>query len=75
MATKQMIVAMFLMVGVLLAEARSAIHETPKTSRARFAHQKKVEEVPEAKRDPDTDLTTVRDFHFIMITIEEMLAV
>jgi len=82
MATKQMIVAICLMVAVLLPEARSAIHETLKISRARFAHHRKVEYVPDAKSgvdqkatDPDTDLTTVREFHFIMITKEETLAV
>jgi hypothetical protein len=81
MATKQMIVAICLMVAVLLPEASSVIHETPLTSRAKFLHHKKVK-VPEAKRgvdqkvrDPDADLTTVRDFHFIMITKEEIVAV
>jgi hypothetical protein len=71
MATKQIIVAICLMVAVLLAEVRSAIHEKPKISRARFVHHK---DVPEAKggvdqkaTHPDADLTTVRDFHFIMI--------
>ena len=82
MATKQLIVAICLMVAVLLAEGRSAIHETPKTSRDRFAFHKKVEYVPEAKSGvdqkathPDADLTTVREFHFIMITKEEIVAV
>jgi hypothetical protein len=81
MATKQMIVAVCLMVAVSLPEARSAIHETPKTSRARFAH-KNFEDVPEVKSGvdqkaihPDTFLTTVREFHFIMITKEEIMAV
>ena len=82
MATKQMIVAICLLVAILLPEARSAIHETSKTSRARFAHHRKVEYVPDAKSgvdqkatDPDADLTTVREFHFIMITKEEILSV
>jgi len=82
MATKQMIVAICLMVAVLLPEARSGIHKTPNTSRARFAHHRKVEYVPDAKSgvdqkatDPDATLTTVREFHFIMITKEEILAV
>jgi len=81
MATKQMIVAICLMVAVSLAEARSAIHETPKTSRTKFLHHEKLK-VPEAKigveqkaTDPDADLTTVREFHFIMITKEEIVAV
>jgi len=67
MATKQMIVAICLMVAVLLPEARSAIHEKPKTSRARFAHHKEVEYVPDATSGvdekilhPDATLTTVR---------------
>jgi hypothetical protein len=81
MATKQMIVVICLMVAVLLPEARSAIHETPTTSRARFLHHRKVEYLPEVKTgvdqkaDPDADLTTVREFHFIMITKEEIMAV
>ena len=82
MATKQLIVAICLMVAVLLAEGRSAIHETPIISRARFALHKKVEYVPEPKSvvdqkatDLDADLTTVREFHFIMITKEEIVAV
>ena len=82
MATKQMIVAICLMAAVLLPEARSAIHETSETSRARFVHHKKVEVVPEAKSgvdqkapDPDAFLTTVREFHFIMKTKEEIVAV
>jgi hypothetical protein len=81
MATKQMIVAIFLTVAVLLAEAGGAIHETHKISSARFVHDKKVR-VPEAKsgvdqkaEDPDAFLTTVREFHFIMITKEEIVAV
>jgi hypothetical protein len=80
MATK-MIVAVCLMVAVLLAEASSAIHETPKTSRTRFVHHEKVK-VPEAKSgvdqkvlNPDAFLTTVREFHFIVITKEEIVAV
>ena len=81
MATKQMIVAICLMAAVLLAEARSAIHETPKTSWDRFLHQKKVK-FPEVESGvdqkvihPDASLTTVRHFHFIMITKEEIVAV
>jgi hypothetical protein len=81
MATKQMIVAICLMVAVLLAEARVAIHETPKTSWSRFLHHK-TNEVSETKSgvnqkatDPDAGLTTVRDFPFIMITKEEIVAV
>ena len=81
MATKQMIVAICLMAAVLLAEARSAIHETPKTSWDRFLHHNNVK-FPEVKSgvdqkatDPDADLTTVRHFHFIMITKEEIVAV
>jgi hypothetical protein len=82
MATKQLIVAICLMVAVLLVEGRSAIHETPTISRASFALHKKVEYVPEAKSvvdqkatDPDADLTTVREFHFIMITKEVIVEV
>jgi len=81
MATKQMIVAICLMVAILLAEARTAIHETPKTSRDRFLHHKEAK-FPEGKNDvdqkithPDAFLTTVRHFHFIMITKEETVAV
>jgi hypothetical protein len=81
MATKQMIVAICLMAAVLLVEARSAIHETHKTSRDRSALYKEAN-VPEAKsavdlraRDPDAFLTTVREFLFIMITNEEIVAV
>jgi hypothetical protein len=81
MATKQMIVAICLMAAVLLSEARSSIHETPKTSRDRFLHHKEAK-FPEAKSglyqkatDPDASLTTVRNFHFIMITKEEIVAV
>jgi hypothetical protein len=81
MATKRMIMAICLMVAVLLPEATSAIQETPKTSRARFLHYKRVK-VPEAKNDvdlkdldPDAFLTTVREFPFIMITKEEIVAV
>jgi len=82
MATKQVIVAICLMVAILLAQARSSIKETPKISRDRFAHHKEVERVPEAKsgvdknaKNPDAFLTTVREFHFIMITKEELVAV
>ena len=81
MATKQMIVAICLMAAVLLAEARSAIHETPKTSWTRFLQHRKVEiadtksDVDQKATDPDADLTTVREFHFIMMTKEEILAV
>jgi len=82
MATKQLIVAICLMVAVLLVEGRSAIHETPTISRASFALHKKVENVPEAKSGvdekvihPDAFLTTVRCFHFIVITKEEIVAV
>jgi hypothetical protein len=75
MATKKTIVAICLMAAVLLTEARSAIHETPKTSRARFAQNKRVEGVPGTKIDPDAYLTTVREFHFIIITKEETMAV
>ena len=71
MATKQMIVAICLMAAVLLAEARSAIHETPKTSRARFVHHSGVDQ---KVIDPDAFLTTVREFHFIIITKEEIVA-
>jgi hypothetical protein len=81
MATKQMIVAICLMAAVLLAEARSSIRETPKTSRDRFLHHNEVK-FPEAKSDvdqkiPHSDafLTTVRHFHFNMITKEETVAV
>jgi hypothetical protein len=81
MATKQIIVAICLMVAILLPEELSAIHETPETSRASFAHHKKVK-IPEAKSsfdkkalDPDADLTTVREFHFIMITKGDIVAV
>ena len=77
-----MIVAICLMVAVLLPEAGSEIHETPKISRAKFAHHKEVEYVPEAKIgvdemaiNPDAFLTTVRKFHFIMMTKEEIAAV
>jgi len=82
MATKQTIVAICLMLAVLLPEARSAIYKTPKISKTNFAHHRKVEYVPEAKSgvdqkaaDPDAGLTTVRQFHFIMITKEEIVAV
>jgi hypothetical protein len=82
MATKQMIVAICLMVVVLLAEAGGAIDKTPKTSRARIAQHKKVGVVPKAKigvynkaENHDADLTTVRKFHFIMITKQEIVAV
>ena len=81
MATKQMIVAICFIVTVLLAEAGGAIHETPKTSWARFLQHKEAK-VPEAKRgvdqkatDPDASLTTVREFHFIMIMKEEIVEV
>ena len=81
MATKQMIVAISLMTAVLLAEARSAIQGTPKSSRANFAFHKNAQ-VPDAESDvnlkdtdPDTDLTTVREFYFIMIMNEEIVAV
>ena len=67
-----MIVAICLMVAVLLAEASTAIHETPKTSRDRFLHHKKVEQ---KAVDSDADLTTVSEFQFIMITKEETVAV
>jgi anthranilate/para-aminobenzoate synthase component II len=82
MATKQMIVAICLMVAVLLPEVGGAIQKTPKISRAKFAQHKKVGEVPKAKigvynkaENPDADLTTVRVFHFIMNTKQEILAV
>jgi homoserine acetyltransferase len=82
MATKQIIVAICLMVAVLLGEAGGAIQKKPKTSRARFAQHKKVAEVPKAKigvynkaENPDADLTTVREFHFIMTTKQEIVAV
>jgi len=82
MAIKQLIVAICLMVAVFLVECRSAIHETTEISRASFALHKKVECVPEAKSvvdqkatDPDADLTTVREFHFIMITKEVIVEV
>jgi len=82
MATKQMIVAICLMVAVSLAQARSSIQETSKTSRTRFGNHRKVEFIREAKSgvdqkdsDPDADLTTVREFHFVMITKEELVAV
>jgi hypothetical protein len=81
MATKQMIVAMCLMAAVLLAEARGASHETPKTSWAKFGLHKNAK-FQEAKydvdlkaTDPDADLTTVREFLFIMITNKEIVAV
>jgi hypothetical protein len=82
MATKQMIVAIYLMLAVLLAEVGGAIQKTPKTSRARIAQHKKFAEVPNAKigvynkaKNADADLTTVREFHFIMITKQEIVAV
>jgi hypothetical protein len=72
MVRKQMIVAICLMAGGLLAEARSSIHET--------IHNKA--NVTEAQNDvdlqarhPDTFLTTVREFLFIIITNEEIVAV
>jgi hypothetical protein len=72
MARKQIIVAICLMAAVLLAEARSSIHEK--------IHNKA--NVPEAQsnvdlqaRDPDAYLTTVREFLFIMITNEKIVAV
>jgi hypothetical protein len=82
MATKQLIVAICLMVAALLGDGISAIHETPKIFRDRFALHKKVEYVPEAQSGvdqkathPDADLTTVKEFHFIVITKEEVVAV
>jgi anthranilate/para-aminobenzoate synthase component II len=81
MATKQMIVAICLMGAVLLAEAGGEIHKMPKISRAKFAQHKKFK-VPETKfgvynkaENSDADLTTVRVFHFIVITREEIVAV
>jgi hypothetical protein len=80
MATKQTIVAIFLMAAVLLPEARGASHETHKNSRASFAIHMNAN-IPKAEndadlkaRDPDTDLTTVREFLFIMMN-EEIVAV
>jgi hypothetical protein len=82
MTTKQVIVAIYLMVAVLLDEAEGGIQKKPKISRARFAQHKKFGEVPKAKigvynkaENPDEDLATVRVFHFIMITKQEILAV
>ena len=71
-----------LMVATLLAQARSAIQVTSKIPSDRFAHHNEDEHVPEAKCGvdkkaikPDAFLTTVREFHFIMITKEELVAV
>jgi len=77
MATKQMIVAICLMVAVLLAEAGGAIQEKSKTSRGSFIHHKKFKFLEaksgvDQKADPDASLTTVREFHFITITKEEI---
>lgn len=67
MATKQMIVAICLMVAVLLAEARVAIHEKSKTPSDSFIHHKKLKFLEaksgvDQKADPDASLTTVRKF-------------
>jgi hypothetical protein len=80
MAKKQMIVAICLMVAVLLAEAGGGIYEKSKTSRGNFFYHDQLE-VLEAKNgvdqkaDPDASLTTVRKFHFIMVTKDEIVAV
>jgi hypothetical protein len=80
METKQMIVAICLMVAVLLAEAGGGIYDTSNTSRGSFIYHKKFK-VPEAKdgvdqkADPDASLTTVRKFRFIMVTKDEIVAV
>jgi hypothetical protein len=63
MATKQLIVAICLMVAILLVEGRSAKNENPKS------------DVDEKAIHPDAFLTTVRCFHFIVITKEEIVAV
>ena len=82
MATKKMIVAICLMAAVLLPDAGGAFHETPETAWARILHDRKVEYAPEAKTGLDqkiphllSGLTTVREFHFIIITKDEMMAV
>jgi hypothetical protein len=76
MATKQLIVAICLMVAVLLVEGRSAKNETSKRYMASFPFQKKPKSgVDEKAIHHDAYLTTVRDFHFIMITKEEIVAV
>jgi len=56
-------VAICLMVAVLLAQARSSIQETPNSG------------VDKKAIIADAFLTTVREFHFIMITKEEIVAV
>jgi hypothetical protein len=80
MTTKQVIVTICLMAAGLLAEAGISFHETHKTSRSKFGLNNKAN-VPEAlsdvdmpARDPDAFLTTVREFLFIMIRNEEIVA-